>query len=103
MAEYNNTGWVAVYERRAKTESFVVDEDVHSWDRDGRALIVDRETGSLVVVAKQEGFVRLEATSRIIAAIPAAAGWNLKISESAAPGASTFVAPIAAWLVTASG
>jgi hypothetical protein len=56
----------------------LVDEDVHSWDRDGRALIVDRETGSLVVAAKQEGFVRLEATSRIIAAIPAAAGWNLK-------------------------
>jgi len=39
----------------------LVDEDVHSWDRDGRALIVDRETGSLVVAAKQEGFVRPDA------------------------------------------
>ncbi|MFI6827601.1 hypothetical protein ACIBG5_10910 [Kribbella sp. NPDC050241] len=103
MPDYNDTGWVVVYDRDAKAGSYETSEDVHSWDNEGNALIVDRKTGSLVLAAKREGFKRLEETSRIVAAIPAAPGWNLKIWERDAPDTSTFVAPIAAWLVTATG
>ena len=83
--------------------NFEATEDIHSWDSDGTALIVDRRSGDLVSARSQPGFKRVEETSRIVAALPAAPGWNLKIWEGDSLESASFVAPIAGWLVTDAG
>lgn len=103
MSDYNNTGWVAVYEREAKAQNYEGREDIHSWNSEGTALIVDRRTGDLIAARFQPGFKRVEETSRVVAALPATPGWNLKIWEGDSTESASFVAPIAGWLVTETG
>ncbi|HET6294373.1 MAG TPA: hypothetical protein VFG33_13400 [Kribbella sp.] len=47
MSDYNSTGWATIYEREAKARNYEGREDIHSWDSEGTALIVDRRTGAL--------------------------------------------------------
>ncbi|MEU8226193.1 hypothetical protein [Kribbella sp. NPDC048915] len=80
-----------------------VASSIRSVARRRHRRVHEHETDRLVLAVEQEGFKRLEETNRIAAAMPATPGWNLKSWDRDAPGTSTFVAPVTARLITATG
>lgn len=103
MSDYNRTGWIAHFDPDTTDSPFGRIEHVYSWSSEGDALIVNRAYGGLVVARGQRGFEGLQQIGRIVAAVPAAPGWNLKIWGEDGDDETAFVEPIAAWLMNETG
>jgi len=76
-------------------------EAVVAWSPEGDALVVDAEQGRLVPARTRPGFTGLKQEEQVIAAVPAAPGWQL-IQADAATG-EPIASPIAVWLINAYG
>ena len=99
---FSPTGWSAIYEasnrQRPLTELLV-----EAWGPDGKALVVNEETGCLVEATSLPGFSQLRGRSRIVAATTAAPGWQLQVWNNDKDDDSTFLEPIVVWLVDQDG
>ena len=99
---FSPTGWIVIYEHSNPRHQFS-ELPVEAWGPDGKALVVDEEAGCLVEATSRPGFSQLRGCSQIVAATTAAPGWQLQVWNDDKDDDSTFLEPIAAWLVDQDG
>jgi hypothetical protein len=101
--DYTPTGWYATFDPKEHPQRHV-QRAIEAWSPEGKALIVDEQTGRLVAANMSRGFTGIRPCSQVAQVIPAAPGWQMNFPADESIGCpEPWVRPVIAWVVDTDG